>query len=513
MQKLSRAEILIILLFAALAAGYRLAYLRGPLDEPSWRQSWCSYQARQLARESPPELLHVKINYKGTNDVSVWNFPLYEGIVGVTYKAMGVDESLPVARVITLLFFAGAVFYLYKSAALLLGQRTAAYSALAYAWLPVGLFYSRAVHYDIVVLFLSHAFFYFGLRFLDDRKPAWYVAATVAAALAFAVKPPYCFYFGLPLLVYALTARERKPWRELLLIGGLFVLPLLAGWAMHAFRLSLEGAQESSILYPDPYTKGYARNWYFGGLGLRLDTARWLLLGRSVFWLVLTPLGAFAASWALLTAWGTLEKRGWWTLLALAAGVAGFVLLLFPLVTAAHSYYLLPLMAPAALMIGVFLNDLGGGASWRAKVRMGLCVAVLAAGAGWGVRRGSFFVVDWQRIKAGQAIREHTGLDDLVVSTAQGRSTAHTDPRILYFADRRGWAIPFEKLTAEALRTYTDAGARVLAVLVTPERAAESREHPLLSKLPCTSVPLTDDGGDPIGSLMLFDLSAGGGQE
>ena len=187
MRSFHKTESVFLWTVAVLAIAFRLLYLTGPLDESSWRQAWCAYQARELARENPPQFFYPKINYKGTNDVSVWNLPVYEGVVALAYKSVGVEECLPTARFVSLLFFVGSACFLGLAISLLTGRRAGFYSALVYLLLPLGLFYSRAVHYDVAVLFFCHAFFYTGLKFLDTRKWTYYALATVMAATAFSM--------------------------------------------------------------------------------------------------------------------------------------------------------------------------------------------------------------------------------------------------------------------------------------------------------------------------------------
>ncbi len=506
MTKLSKAEIVLLLAVVAVTLGVRLAHMTGPLDESSWRQSWCAYQARELARESPPEFLRVKINYKGTNDVSVWNLPVYESVVAMAYKAAG-GERLPLARLITLIFFLGSAWYLFRSVELLLGRRTAAYAATVYLVAPVGLFYSRAVHYDISTLFLCHALFYWGLRFGQTGRWRFYAGVVIAAVLAFANKPPFAFYFALPVAAWAVTEPGARRFRSLFAVAGMFVLPVAAAWAMHEYRLALEGGMTASILYPDPYTKSYARSWYFGAVALRLDPARWAFLARQVVWVVLTPIGVYAAACGLFTMPSRSSGRGWFVVAAWLAGVAAYVLLVFPMVASPHDYYLLPLIAPAAVLIGAFLDGLGDGMSRRGVVLAAMTLAFLVAGAALGVRRASYFTHDWQRIMAGRAIEQNTEPDDLVVSSAKGRSTGGPDPRILYFADRRGWVNSFENLTAENVRTYAGAGARYLGLLMTPDYPPAPEQYPALAGYPSDTIDLKDPAGNSVGWLMLFDLS------
>ena len=498
----------------ALLLGYRFLYLGGPLDEPSWRQAWCAYQARQLARESPPELMRVKINFRGTNDVSFWNFPVYEGVVGLAYKATGGEERLWLARIITLLMYLGATWCLGRIVSLLLGARTAWYTALVYMILPLGIFYSRAVHYDIGAIFLSHAFFLAALSYCERPRMPLYITAALLGVLAFAVKPPYAAYFAIPIGFYALTAPDERRWRTLIEVGTMFLFALIATWALHEYRLSIESGHASKLLYPVPYTKGYARSWFLGHWGQRFSLAAWTGVARDVVKFVLTPVGALLAAYAALFGFQPFKRRGWFVLYGWLAGMAGYILVMFRMLSSVgHTYYLLPLLAPAAVAIGSFLaseeKSMAREAKgwWRNPLRVLLVMTVLAAGSFRALRRGNFFVVDWQRVQAGAAIKQWTNPSDLVVSSTLGRSTGSVDPRILYFSDRRGWVIAYKDLTQEALRAYREAGASFVALLVTPEYSDNPGEYSILLDSSCRVIKLLNPSGVSIGSLLLFRLA------
>ena len=228
-QSLRRGERAVLWVVAVLMILFRLAHMTGPLDEPSWRQAWCAYQARELARESPPEFMHVKSNFVGTNDVAVNNFPLYEGLLGMAYKCVG-GESLFLARVFTLVLFLAGALCLYKLTQVVCGTRVAAYTAVVYLCLPLGLFYSRAVHYDIVTLLCCNLFLWASLVFLRDRRWSWYLLAVTALSFGFLLKPPFCMYLAVPLVVYVL--KDARRWRLMGWIAAAFIVPVLLAFIL-----------------------------------------------------------------------------------------------------------------------------------------------------------------------------------------------------------------------------------------------------------------------------------------
>lgn len=489
---------------------FRLGHLTGPLDEPLWRQTDTAYMALRMMDEMPPDVLRPKAPYRGTNDVKAAEFPVYPALAGLAYRAAGA-ERLELARLITLLFFLGAVWFLGLAVAEMAGARAGWWTAVFYALMPLGIGFSRMVHPDFSIIFGAHLFFYGLLRFLNRGGWGWYVASIAGATLAFLMKAPYAFYFGLPVAAWVLARREGWTVRNFAALGFVLVIPLTAALWFNAHRIALEAPFEDSLLYPMKWTAESSANRFFGSLAQRLDGESWMLIARRLVYLIGTPAGLLLAAAGLL--WPTrADGRARWALAALAAGTALYTLLVFPMVAGGHEYYSLPFMAPVAALGGWTLARLAARPRWGLALT-GAALALLAWGAAVGLQRGpylsgdGFFSVDWQRIRAGEMIREVTAPDDLVVSATLGRTTGWSDPRILYHARRRGWGIELPDLTAEALAGYRDAGARWVALLMTPAYPPSVENYGTLGALPATVFPLQHAGSN-IAHLVLFNLAA-----
>lgn len=504
---MTRAERLIWTVAVAALLAVRLATLSGPLDEPSWRQSWCAHHAREVSREWPSNWLANYINFRGPEGVSFWTLPLYETIVAIEYRIAG-REALTLARATTLLCYAWAAYLLFLIAAELFDRRVAMYAALAFWALPLGIFYSRAVHYEALLIALSHAFLLASLRFCRAPSRGRWMAAVAAGSVAALIKPTFIMWMGPAALAWALVRSPRRKLWALGAIAALFALPFAAAVWHHFYRLSFEGAIANTALYADPYNPVYAKSWFLGSFGERLGAAYWREIVRLTVWLVLTPGGALLAAGSLLTLRRRDMRAGWWPLAAWFAGLAIYTLA-FTRIVATHDYWRLPFMAPLALTIGLALDEIAGAreSGRLTPLRAGLLAAallVLAAGIRPSFRRGPYFERDWQRIIAGEAIREHTGQDELVVSTAIGRSTGGTDPRILYHADRRGWATRIEDFSEERFDEYAGAGASAIAMLVTPEQMPPFPQWDWMVKCRPTEWPLKSRDGRDIGSLFIY---------
>ncbi len=496
--------------------GLRLLLLGGPLDVPDWRQADTGYMAWRMWQEKPPEVLYPKAPFRGAEDVKAAEFPIYPLVVSAAWKVIG-GENLPAARVVTLLFFIGAAWYLYRSVEMLGGRRQALAAATVYVILPLGIPYSRMVHPDFCIIFFSHMFFFYALRFARRRRALDYLVATAACSLVFLMKAPYGFYFGLPLALFVWREQKGARLRGLAALAGMFVVPLALGWWFNGWRIGLESGHAESLVYPMKWTAESLRARFFGSLAERFDGRTWeWLLRRSVI-LVFTVPGALLAAWGAVAAPAAERElrpaAGY--LWALILGVAGYVLLVFPMVASDHDYYSLPFLFPAAWAAALGLEWLLRRPFARGAVRAAVAGGVfvlLMAGSVYGIRRGPFlygppyFTHDWQRIAAGKVIEEETGPDDLVLTVTLGRSTGWSDPRILYYAHRRGWAREGRYLKRADLDEYISAGATAAALLLAPDYAPVEKNFGVLAGYPFRVRRLHDARGNPIGNLVLFDL-------
>ncbi|MBU0677839.1 MAG: glycosyltransferase family 39 protein [Verrucomicrobia bacterium] len=495
-----------------------LSHMTGPLSAPSWRPSTTAYMAYRMAQESPPDILHPKVVYRGPREVRVSEFPLYPFVVSLVYKAMSVKESLPAARAVTLLFFLGSAYFLHRTMSLLFSKRAAWYAVCVYALMPLNLFYSRSLHYDVALMFCSTGFFYYGLRYCDTKSWLHFGASTVLCAAAFLMKAPYCYFYGFGLLAYLFYTRVNRNLKNLFLLGCLFIFPLLVAVLFNLHRIQIEGSEPQSVLMPQKWTGGSQLSWFFGDLMSRLDPAHWYMFVQRTVLSVLTPAGVVAAFAALVLPGFFRRKQGAVTTWALGFGVFTYVLLVFPMIASTHDYYSLPLTFYGAMLIGVCLEWMSGiGKRLHnavGPVCAALFLAALWAGSASGLQRGAmlvgnpYFKVDWQFTEAGRIIGEHTAEDECTLVTTMGRTLGETDPRVLYAAKRRGWGRGGARMNAEILATYISGGADYCALIMTTEYDPETDRYNFLQGYPHETYPMTSPDGEHVGSVILYDLRA-----
>lgn len=494
-------------LVAAFAA--RLFLLGGEIDIPDWRQADTGYMALRMMREWPPEVLRPKAPYRGTNDVKAAEFPIYPLVVSLGYRAAG-GESFPVARAITLLFFFGSTVYLGLACARLWGEPVGWVAAALYAVLPLGVPYSRMIHPDFCVMFFANAFFYHAVMLLQCGRVRDYALAAAYCSGLFLMKAPYGFYYGFPLGVLALQGGLHGSIRRLAILASLFVLPLALGLWFNDYRIRQEAPFDESAIYPMKWTAESLNARFFGTIAQRFELERWLTLLRKVVILAASPGGLLLALLGLGVAGADWRDRRRWVLWSWAGGMLAYALLVFPMVSSDHDYYVIPFMVFVAAAGACAIDSLAR--RYAARAVYAAALALMLAGCAYGLRRGPFlygppyFTHDWQRIAAGQAIRAHTEPQDLVLAVTLGRSTGWSDPRILWRADRIGWAIELGQLTPELLAQYRANGARWAAVLATAEFTPPDASLGVFNAAQRTLLPLNDPNGAPIGSLTLIDL-------
>ena len=500
----------ISLITILIAITVRLILLGGDVDIPDWRQADTGYMALRMMNEWPPEMLHPKAPYRGQNDVKAAEYPIYPLTVSLVYRAVG-HESLPAARLVTLLFFIGSMVYLGLAAGRLWGRDIGWLTAAVYAILPLGIPYSRMIHPDFCVMFFANAFFYYSVRLLLDRTYVDYALAVLFCSGLFLMKAPYGVYYGFPLGLLALHGDVRKSVRDLFLLASIFVIPLGLGLWFNEYRIAQEASFEESLTYPMKWTKESLNARFFGTVAQRFDGDAWMWTIKRAVVLVSTVPGALLAVAGLFLAGIGWRDQRRWLIWFLAAGVLVYVLLVFPMVTSDHDYYSIPLLALVAVLIAISLERL-------ARLPYGMwwviaSIAAISVGSFYGLQRGPFlysapyFTRDWQRLETSRVIRENTESADLVLSVMVGRSTGWSDPRVLWRADRCGWAIEGQYLSPQHLDTYKKAGANVAAVLIAPGRNDLSDEVPSLANHTQRSVhAIHNPDGTWIGDVTLIRL-------
>lgn len=429
----------------ALLLALRLWHFGPDIDAPhDWRQCDTAWYIWDFYRNGI-DLLHPAVCWMGGADTVALECPLPEAIIAPAYWFFG--ESIPLARVFFLCFFAGAVYYFYKIAELLFGPELGRLSALVYLALPLSIFYSRAIHIDFSALLAAHAMLYYFLIGVKNRLLKYMLLSGVAAAFVALIKAPYAFYFALPMAWFVLQHKAlgwaaRAAW---------CYLPALAAFLFWQHHVEVINGAAPDLSYIAHYRKmTQSAAWYFGTLDQRLSLYPWwVLLQRGV----LEVAGAGGILFFLL-GWRNLKQLPqypfllWWIL-----GLAAYVLIFFNL-NFVHNYYQLPLLAPLAILCARGLQLASTKKPGRLLWFFGLLTIANVA-----YTERYYFKVAADHIEIGQVIRQNTPDSALVIVTCQDLDCRN--PKILYRARRRGWSVEELALKPEVIeRLHREQGAQ-----------------------------------------------------
>lgn len=454
---------------ALLLVGLRFLHMGPELDDPHlWRQSDTANYIRDFYLNGV-DLLHPSVCWMGGHKTVIFEFPLPEAIAAWVHKLLG--PALIWSRLLFLAIYLGAAAYFFKIVRHVTDSTLAAVATLVYLVLPLGLYYSRAIHIDFSAVLCAHAMTYYVLKAVDRESLGYFGLAMVFATLGFMIKVPYVFFLALPLAVY--IHREGK-WRWFLKASPLLLLPIISFvvWQWHTQRVNAAMPDWSFI--PDYHKLDKMGGWYFGTWEDRLHMPNWQLLwGRLKYELAayigipLLGIGAFLG----LRNTGIGFMRLW------AVGSLVYLIVFFPL-NFHHDYYQIPFLAPVAFFMALPLWALWKWLSGRNTVVAGLvltlCLSILSVHVvriteGRSLNKGeqeyfgNYFKRDELTQKAGAIILEHTPQNALVISTFGGLDSRC--PNLLNAAQRNGWQINKEWLSVNLLKRLQAEGATHFALL------------------------------------------------
>jgi 4-amino-4-deoxy-L-arabinose transferase-like glycosyltransferase len=471
LQRHQRSLLVTVLLAVLLVP--RMAHFAGSIDEPhSWRQCDTANYALTFYKEGI-RLLRPSVCWMGSYKTVILEFPFPEALMALMYHILG--YHLYLARVVTFLFFAGSAIYLYLIVCLVLRKRLAIIATAVYMILPLSLFYSRAVHVDFFAVFFAHAMTYHLLRASQEPSLRHLILGLVGGCMAFLIKAPYAFYFGLPLL--ALTLHGPKLRKIVCLAAGLCV-PILVFIVWRGYADAINGTAPEWGFLPGYFKLVNLENWYYGPLEMRWNPTVWQTLFSRFIYEVASPagaalfmIGAFLSFINLLRRHSEADLFLWAWLLGVLSYVAVFLNLNF-----IHDYYQIPLLAIASIFIAIAIElplRLFGHSSRKFASILSLLLYGLVAVNSLTYAETHFFKLDSIRIEAGEVINRHTPPGALIIAAPDVLGTDCRDPRLLYRAKRNGWSIPKEHLSRDLIAALKGLGAQYLIVVAPAENADE----------------------------------------
>lgn len=457
--------LLMLIVFCALLIGPRMGHLTGPIVGPhAWRQCDTAWYAYSFHNEGI-DMFRPSVCWMGNHKTVIFEFPLPELIMAVAYNVWG--HHLFLARLVTLLFFAGSALYLYLLVRELVDTRIAAISTSVYLILPLSIFYSIAVHIDFFAVFFAHAMAFHLVRALRRPRSRDIALGATAGSLAFLIKAPYAFYFVLPLML--LAVQNKRPWRSLLALGSYLLLPIMFFilWRMHVVGVN---AEMPDWYFIPEYFKFVDRGWwYYGDLSERFIHRNWMILLIRFKNDVVSHVGywIFPVGLAVAMIFGF---RGHWRKMAAIwlwfTGVLLYIIIFYNL-NVRHDYYQIPLLGVSSVFIALAIDAphrLLRRHFPKMEVALVLIVYALLAIESIAHAKSIYFKPDPIGDRFGKIVREHTDEEALLIA-APHFGANWENPRALFNARRYGWSVNRPNLSTELVERLRQKGATHLAVV------------------------------------------------
>lgn len=481
---------------AIILVALRFTHFGEMIDGPhEWRQADTGQYAWSLYK-GEGDIFHPQVAWMGGHKQTILEFPLHEAITAVLYRIFWPGHVW--ARLVTLLFFLGSAVYLFRIIRLVSSTDHARMACLIYLAMPLGLFYSRALHVDFTAVCLAHGMLYHWMMAVRTQKQLHWLLGFLFATLAFPVKAPYAFYLALPLLAWIL--HEKKFMYTLRNLHWTLTPLLLFGlWQWHVERTNAAVPDWNPVL-PDfhPFSGKFTKGWYFGTLQQRLAEPNWFKIwirlreevtgGRVLFFIVsaaalLRP-GRFANNFFRLWLLGTLVY-----------------LLIFFNLNMVHNYYQIPFLSITAILLGGLLceiRELLDG--FRAHVGLVTAVVLLLA---LGVRHvnyaeNHYYETNLMFPRVGQHVQKATEDDALVII-----SYPHLDcraPHFLYASRRYGWQVKTIYLNPPLINRLMADGADYLVAVEEAPLDEELKQY--LARCPRKNIGISGKVG-----MQIFDLN------
>jgi hypothetical protein len=458
-KKAARVFLLLFLAGAAIRAVDVFRPADGRIRE-SWRESDYAAVARNFAREGM-NILEPRIDWRGNGPgFAEMEFPIIPWATAVFYRIFGVHEEI--GRAILWFVSLLALLVFFALARRLLPFPAAAAAGLFFVLSPLSVRVSNSLQPEGLMLLLILLGVHFFLRWLDEGFRRHYWLSLLATAGAILAKAPAA-HIGLVLAALLIAKKGFRAFRrvDVWIFGVLALLPA-AAWYAHAHRFYLEFG----------LSLGLSNETHWLGWDLLRSPGRFLSLAlgaiRTESLYVWTPLG-----WIFLGAAFFLRKRTdvfkvvfWWL-----AGIGVYFLAAIRTIGDGWAaYYHVVVVPPAALAIGAAVDGL---IRRRPSDMLRFERRAVAAGLALVFGFQAFLVVrDFHpRIyepfhACSETFAPSIPEGDLILTTGgrardeTGRPVAYNAPYFFYWLDRKGWNIPLEGASPEAVREFARRGAR-----------------------------------------------------
>jgi len=374
-----------------------------------WRQSDTESIARNFL-EDKFNIFYPQFNYDGKKPNYVQlEFQITTFLIALLYKAFGYHYYL--ARLVPITFFMGSSIYLYLIVKRYYGNPVAWYAIIAYAIMPINIYYTRAIMPESAALFFFIGAFYYFTKWYDNEKLSTLFISAIFTCLSISQKTPTIF-IGLA-MIFLLIKKYR--------------FRFLLKWELWIFALI---SLLPNIIYIQ-WSRSIAEFDYVTNIGLLhivpkslkafLDIESYKFAGGEIAAAISPGLVVPVIVGLIDSKWTKDYPIIFWTAAMLLEVIAVVAVIKL-------KYYFIFTTPIAAIWAGKNLGKLGNGRRIIFSVLMGLSVL-----ARWNYKGcKSFFAEKDNILKQAEVIRMYTEQDDLVV-------IGTVEPTLLNQSRRSGW--------------------------------------------------------------------------
>lgn len=444
----------------------------GPyLDDPHlWRQADTAQYIWSFFHEGF-DLLHPSVAWMGGHKTVILEFPLPEAIVALFQKVLG--EGLWVGRLIFLLSFALSAYFLFKIIQKLATEPIAQLATLIYLAMPLGLFYSRAIHIDGFATMLVHGTLWASILAIEGRNARKLAWASAIGTLAILTKAPYLLVIVFPL---ALFIHQTKSWKWLIRRIYWAIPPLLFFLIWEYHRAKVNGSAPDWYFIPNYRKFVNMAGWYFGDMYQRKELANYFIITGRIITEILVSVGLIPLAIGLI---GGGREKGSRLFYCWAAATVLYVLVFFNL-NRIHNYYQIPFMAPLAWGMAYGLQILAKRIPQISeRLTISIALAVFFLFSFRFAERNYYADAQFLRV-TGERIQAAIPQGDHIITTYGGLDPRA--PHILYHAHRYGWSIPETSISPEIIQKLKENGAQWWAYIGTPDQREAYRTLPYQEK-------------------------------
>lgn len=429
-----------VIFFLILSLSVRLYNINSPLiGTHSWRQADTAAMSRNF-HANGFNFFYPQIDWGGLPGYCETEFPIYSFIIALFYKIFGVHDFI--GRLFSVVCFLITIYFLYRLTAKYFNTKSAFWACLVYSILPLNIYYSRTFQPESMLAMCSIIGIYYFNNWLDSEKYQDLIVSSIFINLACLIKVLPIIYLGITLIYLAWTKFDRKVFFKISLwIYGIVIIVSLFAWYSHAHNIFLNYGNTFGF-------SADSTNRYNYGVLLTFNFWTDLIFRTILRHFAIFCFPIFIAGLLIVRKTQREYVFDVWLIAVILTQI------LVPVTSSVHEYYQLPLMLPAAVVIGkacdrYFTKN-------KKIIISSLCLTLVTGSIIYTTGYMSVERIDRSDVfKLAQQIQSNIPINALVISSTGG------DPTLLYLANHRGWLVD-RNITKEYILSKQKLGAKYL---------------------------------------------------